>query len=144
MSPVLLALAVSLGAPAPKTPAQEALVGVWEVVSQTFNGQQMVMPSGAKTYRFTPDGLWVLRIDGIEQPTTPAYKLDPTRQPPTIDFTGVRSPTGPATKGAIYRLSGDDLTIAFGETGGNRPTAFESPVGSRVLVVVLRRAKLKE
>jgi uncharacterized protein (TIGR03067 family) len=71
--------------------------------------------------------------------------MDPSTTPKILDLKALLD-EGPLTKGsvveAIYKLDGDDLTIALyiGE-GKKRPEKFESEKESMVIVVTLKREK---
>jgi uncharacterized protein (TIGR03067 family) len=71
--------------------------------------------------------------------------LDPSTDPKILDLKALAD-MGPVMKGtvyeAIYKLDGDTLTIAIhlGE-GKKRPGKLESPMGSGVVLVTLKREK---
>ena len=51
-------------------------------------------------------------------------------------------PKGKPHQKGIYKVDGDTLTsVAWRRTGRTRPTAFESPAGSKAVLITLMRVK---
>jgi uncharacterized protein (TIGR03067 family) len=146
---LILGVAVGVSAPALKLPpkSEPNIVGVWAIESMTMGGKQPPVAAADVRYEFTADGKWVTHLGPGGKGAAKAlpareYKVDAKKNPSTIDITAGR---GPATGMAgIYKLDGDTLTMCLSMTGGDRPTAFESPDGSRVVLMVLKRVKPKE
>jgi uncharacterized protein (TIGR03067 family) len=69
-----------------------------------------------------------------------AYKADPSKKPATLDFTIAkgRKDEGKKLLG-IYKLDGDNLTIAFADLGKDRPKSLEG--GPETEVTILKRKK---
>ena len=92
-------------------------------------------PPTKRRYRieFTADGKLELRLgsgDGAVRPTRP--------RPRAMDYgkTGCRR--------AIYKFEKDKLVICFAEGKRDRPTKFESPVGTRIMLMTLKRVEKKK
>jgi uncharacterized protein (TIGR03067 family) len=90
-----------------------------ELAMQTieFKGNKMIIRHGStidKEYEFT---------------------LNASKKPSAIDFKGPSGKTEPG----IYDLDGDTLRICMAEAGRERPAKFESPVGSKVTYIVLKK-----
>lgn len=139
-----LTLALALAAPAPKgdSEAKPSLVGEWEASSLTWGGQDVPLPEGGITFDFAADGTAAVR-EGRAAPSPRAYKLDPSADPPAIDIgrPGADEPVSPG----IYRLDGNALTLCLGVgPKAGRPKRFESPAGSRAMLMTLKRAKKKD
>jgi uncharacterized protein (TIGR03067 family) len=87
----------------------------------------------------------IVTDDGKEMEFFEVAAMDPSTTPKILDLKALLD-EGPLTKGsvveAIYKLDGDDLTIALyiGE-GKKRPEKFESEKESMVIVVTLKREK---
>jgi uncharacterized protein (TIGR03067 family) len=63
------------------------------------------------------------------------FKIDSGKKPGHIDL-----PSEGKTAPGIYAFEGGKLKICFND-GGGRPTAFRSPEGSKISLMVLKRAK---
>ena len=137
MNPILIALAVPLGAPAPRDATKvEQLVGEWAVVTYIQDGVKNDNEIGG--VRFGPDGRAYFRPDAGYDGGEGTYTADATGHPARIDV------TPPAGEGGrrvgIFRVDGDVLTVCFRE-GDDRPKQFESRAGSGVNLVTLKRVR---
>lgn len=148
MNPILLGLAITLGAPALKEPPKKdaGIVGEWVLESSSFGGKADKI-AGDNRYEFTADGKWLIRLNRAEVKALPRqFKVDAKANPATIDVTFLKPDGGalqqPAILG-IYKIEGDTLTICYAP-GSERPTSFEPAGGARAAVIVLKRAKKKE
>ena len=142
MSHLLLGLALAVAAPGPKDPPKKdapSVVGEWVAESAVERGRPLQPPPGT-TWRFTSDGKSVLTLGGRD-PAEGTYKADAGKAPAALDVSA--GPTGKPLK-AIFRVEGDTLTVALIDGDTDRPTAFESPAGSKVILMVLKRAPKKE
>jgi uncharacterized protein (TIGR03067 family) len=142
MTPALLALAVLVAAPGAKDPPKKdapSVVGEWVAESAVERGRPLKPPPGT-TWGFTSDGKSVLTLGGRD-PAEGTYKADAGKAPAELDVSA--GPTGKPLK-AIYKVDGDTLTVALVDGDGDRPAAFESPAGSRVILMVLKRTPKKE
>ncbi len=145
MTPSLLtALALTLGAPGPKDDPKKdppSVVGEWVAEKGIVGGNDKGIPPGGVTFEFTADGH--VRIhEGSKQPDPADYKVDPKKSPAEIDIVPPAGQKEPPMLG-IYKVEGDQLTICVAH-GGKRPTKFESPEGSDVMLLTLKRVKKKE
>jgi uncharacterized protein (TIGR03067 family) len=144
---LFLGLAVSLSAPTIKDSPKPApaIVGEWVPDSLTMGGVTTTAPEG-RSYEFTAHGLWITRRDGVAVKSYPdVYELDSKADPPSIDkspLVRLDDNRAPSPMLGIYQLEGDTLTICLG--GEVRPKTFESPDGSRNLLLVLKRVKKKD
>jgi len=140
-----IGLALVIGAPLTKdSPKKEtSLVGEWVAQKATTDGEERPPSKAEAVFEFTADGKVIVR-EGKKQPDPADYKADPKKDPAEIDVT---PPAGAAAAAAvmkgIYKIDGDTLTICLGR-GGERPTKFESPKGSNVMLLVLKRAKKQD
>jgi uncharacterized protein (TIGR03067 family) len=142
VTPLLLGLALAVAAPGPKDPPKKgppSLVGEWVAERAVEKGRPRNPPPGT-TWRFTADGKSVLTLGGRD-PAEGTYKADAGKSPAELDVSA--GPTGKPLK-AIYTVEGDSLTVALVDGAGDRPTMFESPAGSKVILMVLKRAPKKE
>jgi uncharacterized protein (TIGR03067 family) len=127
-------IALVLAAPAPKEgkEAPAKLDGSWVVEKYLSGGKEEVRRAGSHL-TFADGKVHVREEKGSEVP----YTLDPKADPPRIDLREGKN----AIRG-IYRFERDRLTICFPKGGeGERPTKFESPAGTRIVLMVLKREK---
>jgi uncharacterized protein (TIGR03067 family) len=141
MNPVLVALALTVAARGPKgdKPDPVTLDGEWVVESWIKGGRSEVVREGMGI-TFGPGGKAVLAERGRSEDVT--YTTDAKKDPPHLNIDIPGGDKGPTLTG-IYRLDRDTLTLAVGREG-DRPTKFESPDGSAVMLMVLKRAKKKD
>jgi uncharacterized protein (TIGR03067 family) len=94
---------------------------------------------------FSADGTWTAYRGERKLNGNRAYRNDPTTDPPTITLKfDAAEQDGPESVG-IYRVVGDTLTLCYSRTGSaRRPTAFESPEGSGINLIILKRARPKD
>jgi len=132
-SSTLLTVAITLAAPAGKEAKAEPgkIEGEWIVEKYVQGGKENEKRKGS---HFTfKDGHVSVQEEGGKGID---YKVDPKANPATLDLTFIASIPG------IYNIDGDTLTICFpkGEKG-ERPKKFESPEGSGLVLMILKREK---
>ncbi len=125
----LLLFIPALGAGAEPVDDQAKFQGSWRVQSLVVGGQTVKDTNVVLT--FAGDRLTRKAGDAMAEAT---FKLDPAKDPKTIDF----RPEGGATVLGIYKLDGDTLTMCVGE---ERPAQFASVAGSKTGLMVLKREK---
>jgi uncharacterized protein (TIGR03067 family) len=144
MNPVLLALAVTLSAPAAKEAPKKdppSIVGEWVGEKAEAGGMALPVPPGGMTMEFLADGKVVIR-EGPKPPETARYTADPKKSPAEIDLTPSEK-VKEMTFVGIYKIEGETLTMCLG-IGGKRPDKFETPAGSDCMLMTLKRAKKKD
>jgi len=107
----------------------KALEGIWNLVAVEENGESL--PKG----RFPP-GSFALRADGIATRRTSDgeqqshFRLDPTKQPKTIDIVNLSGPLKDEKTFGIYKLDGEKWTwmvlVAMKPTAEDRPSDFHT------------------
>jgi uncharacterized protein (TIGR03067 family) len=141
MNPSLfVGLVLAVGAPGPKDSKADPpkVEGDWVQESYVLGGTDSDREKG-RVFRFT-DGKLVMvgRSEDI------GYKLDPKPNPPHIDLIPIGKENGDPILG-IYKLDGDTLMICFPKGGrAERPTKFESPAGTRIVLLTLKRQTKKD
>ena len=139
MYSLVIGLALAVGAPAPKEAPKKdppSLVGLW-VAESGLRGGQMRPPPPGTSMEFTADGKVFMRERGGEKSMEATYKADPKKDPAELDI--IPPLAGKGELLGIFKIDGDTLTICFAEN--ERPAKFESPEGSRAMLVTLRRQK---
>jgi uncharacterized protein (TIGR03067 family) len=141
-----LILSLAIAAPALKDPPKNAndLTGEWVVESSTANGRPRPAGRESQRYFFASDGTWTVFRGERKLSGDRAYRVDVTTDPPNISLKyDAAEQDGPEALG-IFKVVGDTLTLCYSRTGGaRRPTTFESPEGSGVNLMILKRAKPK-
>jgi uncharacterized protein (TIGR03067 family) len=141
---LLVGLILTVGAPAKDAPKKEtSIVGEWAGEKFVQGGKERPTPEGGVHLTFTADGKFLVREGKREQAEQGTYKTDAKKDPAEID---ILPPAEKAERGslrAIYKLDGDTLTLCFttGKEDAERPTKFESPEGSRIRLMTLKRVK---
>ncbi len=129
---LLIAALVGGCAGVPREPASP-LVGRWQPTEAQLGGRPLpvagfdgaVLEMTADRYAFGIDHGHYVPIDGP--------------LPTKMDVVGDSGPNAGRTIPAIYDVAGDALTICYQLGAGERPDAFRSPGGSRILLVRYRR-----
>jgi uncharacterized protein (TIGR03067 family) len=127
---------VFLFADPPEGEDAEKLQGTWTMASFEVNGDP-VPEEQLKTGKLVVKGDQYTPMLG-DNSLTYTFKLDPTKNPKTIDF----KPQDGGTLKGIYELDGDTFkTCRPLLPGEDRPTEFSSKADSGLLVVVWKRQK---
>jgi uncharacterized protein (TIGR03067 family) len=110
------------------------LQGTWAVASAQKGGKEA--PEGEiKQLRLVFSGEKLTARFG-EKSKEGTIKIDPGKKPSQIDL----KIEGDTAVG-IYRFKGDMLELCITEPGGERPTEFKSPEGTRTMIILLKRVK---
>jgi len=140
---LLIGLAVGFGAPGAKDPPkkEESIVGEWVGESMVRGGKVRPVPEGGITFNFTADGKLLISEGANGERQVGTYKADSKKSPAEFDLTPPAEKSDKPVLG-IYKLDGDTLTLCVSDDdGAARPTRFESPDGTRVMLLTLKRAK---
>jgi uncharacterized protein (TIGR03067 family) len=122
------------------TKDQDRIQGTWAVTSAQRGGKAVDMAAeGHIPKEFVFDGEKVTLRAG-ERAHEGTFKLDPDAKPKSITLTS-KEDAG-RTIVAAYRLEGDTLTLCVDEANmQERPKEVASKEGTRLVVVVFKRAK---
>src|SRR5262249_62115477 len=108
--------------------------GTWAVESAREGGKD-VPADKLKGITFTFRGDKMVFGKGDKEKDEATFKIDPGKKPPHIDLM-----TKGKTLPGIYAFEGGQLKLCFG-VDAERPSKFESPAGSKTVLLVLKRAK---
>ena len=108
----------------------EKLQGTWKQIAYQRDGVTEPLDEQGWQPRviFTGDRFVVTLADG-SIPIKGTYKLDPTRDPKTIDWNDTIGEDAGKTLLAIYSLEGDRLVFCAAYPGQERPTEFRTRPG---------------
>ena len=137
MTPVLLAAALAVGAPAlkDKPPAGPALVGRWECTRLLWEGRGDEVLGRGLEYEFTADGQWLIYQHGWAQAEEArTYRTDPQAGPAAVDFS-----EGAATYRGTFRVEADTLNLSW-SAGADRP-ATSRTTGRELMTFTFRRVQ---
>jgi uncharacterized protein (TIGR03067 family) len=118
-----------------KPAADAALPGKWEVTSARFNGSELTSLKG-RVLDFGDEEFTT--YDGEAKGRTLSFTLNPKADPKQIDLDR-GGPDGKAL--GIYSVGKDELKVCYAEPGADRPAKFESAVGGRSFLLLLKRVK---
>ena len=119
----------------------QSLQGDWVLVSMERDGEKAPEESVKTFKRKITDNKYTVDWEGEDGARTfsGVMTLDPTKNPKTVDV--LVTSEGPAkdkTMLGIYKIEGDTHTVCVAGVDGERPTAFDSKLGS---LNVWKRAK---
>lgn len=140
MTPLVLGLALTLAAPAPKKSDEEPpakLDGTWIV--ESFEGPKDEAPPGTITLLFTDGKIKVMESMGKGGGEDAGYTVDMSKKPATIDIKPEKGPDKLVQ--GIIEVKGDTMRLCFSKDGADRPTEFKSDPAKGVMVINLKRAK---
>jgi uncharacterized protein (TIGR03067 family) len=139
---VALGLAIVVGAPGKNDSPKDKvppIVGEWACSKLVGGGEELKDLDGIQVssfrLEFTADGkvrMMKLRDDSAEG----TYKFDGKKDPAELDL----SMNGKELK-MIYKIEKDTLVICVTKKGDERPTKFESPAGTKVMLMTFTRVK---
>jgi RNA polymerase sigma-70 factor (ECF subfamily) len=118
---------------------RDKLQGTWTVTAATLDGTS----DGPEIDQVKQNLELVFKGDKVTIKVEADFTLDPAKTPKQIDLSptlGDANEKNPTIRG-IYELSGDDLKLCIGGPDAERPAAFASAKGSRIMLLVLKRAK---
>jgi uncharacterized protein (TIGR03067 family) len=119
------------------------LAGTWQAFSYALDGKEAPAADLKKVKLIIKaDGKATVESDGkpILQATV---KIDPAREPRTIDLTFTEGGLKGKTALGIYELKGDTFRLCRAGPGKGRPTKFSSKPGSGHALMAYKREKGK-
>jgi uncharacterized protein (TIGR03067 family) len=143
MSTTLFLTALVVGAPALKDgPAKTPTIeGEWELTSRTIGGKPDTIAGETSRFVISP-GKWAIH-NAKGAPNTWEMELDPMARPATITTYKIEGKNQRTVSLiGIYKIEGETLTICY-VFKGDRPATFESPAGTDVRLMTLKRIRDK-
>jgi uncharacterized protein (TIGR03067 family) len=125
----------------PKAPAKKTggLNGRWVLTSGVRFGEQFSDSDGKSINLTLSNGKFTDKIG--EQIDEGTYKVDDSKTPKTLTFTGTSGPNKGKTMLAIYELEKGTLTICYDMSGKAFPEKFESKPGTPSFLATYEREK---
>jgi len=123
-----------LTASSAKADDQEKFQGVWKADKAVEGGMETSANEVSKMSIEFKGNKAIPRRGGRTEKDA-EFKLDSSKSPKTIDI----KEQGSTTVLGIYEFDGDRLKICFAKEGGERPTKFKSPEGSKISYFVLKK-----
>jgi uncharacterized protein (TIGR03067 family) len=117
----------------------ERFEGTWKFASLEMNGMKLPLDALKKaSLTLKGDQFTYDEGSGVSKGT---FKIDPGKNPKTIDITFTEGPSkGDALLG-IYELEGDVYKVCLGMKGAKRPTEFSATKDSQQVLEILHREK---
>jgi len=123
-------VALTAGPPASSSADLQAMQGTWVLVAESLEGSPIAKPNGSFTVVI--EGSQKTVMAGSEVTARWEVALDPLATPKRMNSSGDGK-----TLAEIYRLEGEELTIAFRNRWNDprRPTDFEPSKGIGIYVL---------
>lgn len=148
---ILLAPAFTRDPNAPFTPVKaddakkadaDLLQGKWNAVAYVEDGETATrLEKTPISWEFKDNKLTIRAEDQQVFTIKGSFTLDPATKPKNIEIKIDKRDDFPEQKmPGIYKIENDTLTVCYA-TEGKRPTAFESKVGSGVVLITLKQGK---
>ena len=117
------------------------LDGTWLLVAATYDGKVLDAKVCKDLAEIIQGGKSVTMFKGKEAATSTYTLVNPGKKPAQIDESIESGPQkGKMIKG-IYKIEGDRMVTCFGLPGKDRPTEFESNVGSGTVLQTYEKQK---
>ena len=121
--------------------ALKELEGDWKVVELVKDGRKAT-EEGMKEMRWNFKGSKLQGTDrGGKSADQSEVKLDPSKEPPQIDFVGLAGEHKGETAQCIYKLEKGRLTVCWRNEKRGRPTEFTAEKGSDRVLITLEKVK---
>lgn len=114
-----------------------SIVGEWDGEKATRGGKERPVPEGGVKFTFTAEGKFIVK-EGSRDQEVGEYKVDAKKNPVELDIIDSKKDRKML---AIFKIEGDTLTMCLSDDKDGRPTKFESPEGSKTMLITFKRAK---
>lgn len=113
--------------------------GTWKPVTAEIAGKPFA-DEVLKTMKLVlADGKYTVTVG--EQTDEGTVKLDPTKEPRTMDIMGTKGPNKGKTIPAIYELKDNTLRICYDLSGKAHPKEFKTKADTQLFLVEYKREK---
>jgi uncharacterized protein (TIGR03067 family) len=136
-----------LAADSPADPSKkdvQRLQGTWTLVADEVNGKREEVRDAAELVIRENKMTMRAKVRGTDVSDESEFRVDATKTPKELDaiYTGQKDPERKGVAKAIYRLSGDELTICGNAIGSEpRPTKFKTRPGDGLSLSVWKRKR---
>jgi uncharacterized protein (TIGR03067 family) len=141
---VALGLAIVVGAPGKNDSPKDKvppIVGEWVCSKLVGGGKEAADLDGLQLSRmrieFMADGK--VRLKHGDDGSEGTYKIDSKKDPAELDL----ALDDKKEAKMIYKLEKDTLIICATKSGEDRPTKFESPAGTKIMLMTFTRVEKK-
>jgi uncharacterized protein (TIGR03067 family) len=140
---ILIAATICIADAKPSEDAKKDLAqlqGTWHMVSGQRGGQpfpEEFVKSGQRVCKESE----VTVTFGGQLLMKATIKLDPAKEPKTIDYAITEGASKDKTQLGIYELKDDTIKFCFSTPGSDRPTSFETKAGDGRTLSVWKKEK---
>ena len=118
----------------------QALVGKYSVAKAVLGGMDITEHLKEMKFEIRDGGKYTAQVGELKDDAT--FAVDPTKKPKEMTVKPNEGPNKGQTVKVIYKLDGDTLTMCYDhEKSENRPSKFESPEKTTVLLITYKREK---
>jgi uncharacterized protein (TIGR03067 family) len=118
----------------------EQMQGTWSIVSVEIDGIRLDDDATGPIRRLVKDDTISWKKDS-QTLIAGSFKIDPSEDPKTIDFTVTEGGNKGETILGIYESSEDEFKVCWARPNGLRPTEFSSNSGNGYVLNVFKRVK---
>ena len=116
--------------------------GVWAGVTVINNGERMA-DEKAKKLRLTLTADRYKTEMGDQVLFDSTYTINTAKTPAQIDIIGTEGELKGKPALGLIQVEGDTLTMCYVMPGSERPSALDSPPGSRITLLIMKRVNSK-
>jgi uncharacterized protein (TIGR03067 family) len=113
------------------------MVGTWKMVTAELAGKAWPEQFIKLTTLVLADGKYTIMVG--KAPDEGTWKIDPSKEPRTLDITGTKGPNKGKTFLCIYEFKGDNVRICYDLSGKGRPTEFKTRPDTELFLVEYKR-----
>ena len=119
--------------------AMKQIEGTWLVKRGEANGQE-VTDENVKSVKLSIFGGFYT-LSAADHTESGSISVDPAQTPRAMDLVTSTGPDAGQLTLAIYEVQGETMKICASLNSGPRPTKFEAPVDSGIVLIIFQREK---